>query len=207
MTAIGCDVSAFQPHVDWPGVAGSGRVFAFCKATQGVTYTSHVYTAQAAGAKAAGLLVGAYHFYSTQSTPADQMAHFFAVARGVDLDFPLAIDVEEQAHDPLGGVSAGEYADGVRACLDAMVSEGNRRPLMYCSPGFLARLPDRDFASVADLWVADYNPHLLLPHGFTTWRIWQTSGNRKIAGTEMDDDVYNGSENDLRAWLGAPLAP
>jgi GH25 family lysozyme M1 (1,4-beta-N-acetylmuramidase) len=134
------------------------------------------------------------------------MANFFRVARSLEfaLDLPLALDVEEQAHDPLGGVSAPEYADRVRACLDEMVSEGNRRPLMYCSPGFLARLPDRDFASVADLWVADYNPHLLLPHGFTTWRIWQTSGNRKIAGTEMDDDVFNGSEDELRAWCIYP---
>src|SRR5437868_13951686 len=58
----GIDVSHYQGTVTWADVRASGRRFAFCKATEGLTYTDPTFTTNWAGMRAAGLLRGAYHF-------------------------------------------------------------------------------------------------------------------------------------------------
>src|SRR5579864_9557685 len=58
----GLDVSAAQGRVDWGCVAGMGCRFAIIKCKQGNDGIDPRFAENVAGAKAAGLLVGAYHF-------------------------------------------------------------------------------------------------------------------------------------------------
>ena len=58
----GIDVSLYQKDVNWSQVFAAGNRFAFIKCSQGVTVTDPKFTANFDGAKAAGLLVGVYHF-------------------------------------------------------------------------------------------------------------------------------------------------
>lgn len=72
----GIDVSAWQPRIDWAKVVAAGHRFAYLKATEGERYVSPVYREQAAGAKAAGLLVGAYHFARPDADATDDADRF-----------------------------------------------------------------------------------------------------------------------------------
>jgi GH25 family lysozyme M1 (1,4-beta-N-acetylmuramidase) len=58
----GIDVSDWQRIVDWPAVAAAGCRFAVCKATEGARFADWTLARNWAGAKAAGLRHGAYHF-------------------------------------------------------------------------------------------------------------------------------------------------
>src|SRR5262245_41899661 len=58
----GIDVSHHQDLIDWPTVAASGKQFVFAKATEGRSFVDPMYAINKAGAEAAGLLFGAYHF-------------------------------------------------------------------------------------------------------------------------------------------------
>jgi len=76
----GVDVSSWQhpsdEPIDWLEVRAEGASFAMIKATQGDTYTNPWLKKDLAGARAAGLLVGAYHFYEVGVNPEVQSARF-----------------------------------------------------------------------------------------------------------------------------------
>jgi len=79
----GIDVSHWQGSIDWPTVAAAGKKFVFMKATESTDFVDPNYTANEAGAKAAGLLVGAYHYADPDTTPGDGAAeadHFLSIA-------------------------------------------------------------------------------------------------------------------------------
>src|SRR4051794_39461352 len=58
----GIDVSHWQGQIGWLQVGAAGFDFAFAKATGGTPYTDPTYEPNRAGAAAAGMKFGAYHF-------------------------------------------------------------------------------------------------------------------------------------------------
>jgi GH25 family lysozyme M1 (1,4-beta-N-acetylmuramidase) len=77
----GIDVSHFQGTINWSSVAAAGKQFAFAKATEGVTYVDPTVGTNTAGARAAGLLVGVYHFaHPDTNTAAAEAQHFLTAA-------------------------------------------------------------------------------------------------------------------------------
>src|SRR5512133_181864 len=77
----GVDVSHHQGPIDWPRVASEPHLaFAFIKATEGGDWTDPRFAANWRGARAAGLLVGAYHYFTFCRPPLDQARHFLATA-------------------------------------------------------------------------------------------------------------------------------
>src|SRR4051812_10065238 len=84
---LGIDVSNAQGSgINWASVKSSGGVyFAWAKATEGLTFNDADFTINAANAKAAGVIIGAYHFarydLHTGTSGADQeAAHFWSIA-------------------------------------------------------------------------------------------------------------------------------
>src|SRR5207302_823289 len=76
---LGIDVSHYQGTINWPAVFASGERFAFEKATEGVTYTDPKFVTNMLAGKAAGVLMGAYHFARPlNNSAADEAAHFLA---------------------------------------------------------------------------------------------------------------------------------
>src|SRR4051794_10450980 len=59
---LGLDVSQFQGVVDWNQVAASGKQFVFMRSSRTNLTKDPTFDTNSAGAKAAGLLVGPYHF-------------------------------------------------------------------------------------------------------------------------------------------------
>src|SRR5436305_11355084 len=60
---LGIDVSSYQGSgVNWSSVKASGRTFAWAKATEGVTINDSTFAGNENNGKAAGLIMGAYHF-------------------------------------------------------------------------------------------------------------------------------------------------
>ena len=60
---LGTDVSGYQPaSVDWTSATNGGVKFAWSKATEGTGYTNQNFASQVAGAVAAKVYIGAYHY-------------------------------------------------------------------------------------------------------------------------------------------------
>src|SRR5262249_34286320 len=75
-TTKGIDVSHYQGTIDWAAVNDGGIGFAFMKATEGLTFVDSTFAANWSGAKAHGVVRGAYHFFRPQDDGIQQ-ADFF----------------------------------------------------------------------------------------------------------------------------------
>src|SRR6476620_10656420 len=60
--ALGIDVSRFQNTINWTSVKGAGYTFAWAQATRGAYLTNVNFVANMVNAKAAGVIIGAYHY-------------------------------------------------------------------------------------------------------------------------------------------------
>src|SRR4051794_37554911 len=59
---LGIDVSSYQGNITWPNVAAAGISFAWAKATEGTGYQDAYFIGNQNNGKAAGVLMGAYHY-------------------------------------------------------------------------------------------------------------------------------------------------
>jgi lysozyme len=137
----GIDVFDGQGTIDWPRVAGAGVAFAFIKATQGTYDTQSTFASNWAGAGAAGVARGAYHFFDPTEDGAAQADHFLSVlaaAGAIDAELPPMLDVECPDGDAdclgtgaSGAATAASIAAGTWAFLGAVAQATGRAPLVY----------------------------------------------------------------------------
>jgi lysozyme len=217
MTVNGIDVSHLQGLVDWPMVVAAGNAFAFAKVSEGTGFHDPTFAINWKGAKAAGLLVGAYHFFHLEQDAATQAQTFLAAIAKVNGGSPVlgpgylpcVIDVE-----PRFGVnvpSPQDIAAGVRIWLTTVSQATGVPAMVYCSPGWWngAVAPAMPLPGCL-FWLAEYEEGLTapsLPKGVLDWTFWQNSGSARVSGVDanVDTDVFNGAKSDLAAL--ARLSP
>ena len=203
-TARGIDVSHYQGAVDWRAVKGAGICFAFAKATDGIAERDPCFGSNWREMKEAGIVRGAYHFFRAAQDATGQAQHFAQRLQQVTLeagDLPPVLDVEIT-----DGVDNQVLVDRVRTWLDAIEQELGRRPLIYTDHAFWsAHMTDR-FGHYP-LWIAAYEvDRPPLPEGWENWIFWQFSQKGQMSGVQGDVDLdrFNGSRDDLGAFLQSP---
>lgn len=192
----GIDVSDHQGTVDWNAVRQAGQIFAFVKATDGITWTDPEFATNWSGAKAAGLLRGAYHFYETNDDPADQANNFLSAVQLEPGDLPPVVDIETTK----SGQSAAQIVKDLQTWLDLVEQATGRVPIIYTNPSYWDSLGTSAFGRYP-LWVAEYGVSSpKLPSGWTSWTFWQFSESGTVAGISgsVDLDVFSGSLAELQ---------
>ena len=113
----GVDVSSWQhprgEEIDWHAVADAGYRFAIVKATQGVGYVNPWLARDLDDAFAAGLFLGAYHFFEAGVDAAEQARFMVHALMGRHLEVHAWLDYEVPVTN--GFAAAAE----VRTFLDA----------------------------------------------------------------------------------------
>ena len=84
----GLDVSHWEGTIDWKTVSAAGYKFAYTKATESTTYVDDTLKPNVEGANAAGIPIGAYHFYRLAADPKAQADFFLAKIKDLKLDLP-----------------------------------------------------------------------------------------------------------------------
>lgn len=201
---LGLDVSDHQPSVNWSKVASAGAQFAYVKATEGTGFVNRDFAAQYDGARAAGLIRGAYHFARpNKSGGAAQASYFVAHGGGWRSDgrtLPGALDIEYNP-TPHG---AECYGLSQRAMVSWIASfDGTYKaltsvwPVIYTTTGWWAKCTGDygGFARQDPLWIARYGAAAgTLPAGWSTYTFWQYASAGKFPG---DQDIFNGSSSQL----------
>jgi lysozyme len=180
----GIDVSHHQGAIDWEAVAEDGIDFAYLKATEGGDWVDSRYAENEAGASAAGLDVGAYHFFTNCRTGAEQAANFLATADVAALDLPPALDLEfagqcPDRHDP------AELRAEIETFIDIVEAEAQRPVVAYVLDDFDDRYQVRSTID-RPLWERSLFDR---PDG--AWLIWQYSNLATVDGIDgrVDLDV------------------
>jgi GH25 family lysozyme M1 (1,4-beta-N-acetylmuramidase) len=196
----GIDVSHHQDVIDWPFVAASGQRFVFAKATEGRAFVDPMYLINKAGAEAAGLLFGAYHFAQPDDRSNDPLVeadHFVDHALLHPGNLLPVLDIERT-----GGLSQDEVTAWILRWLDRVTERLGVRPIVYTSPGgWDARTGDTTAVAEAGytvLWVAHWgveSPRLPANDwNGNGWTFWQYTSQGSVPGIvgRVDLDWYQG---------------
>nr|DAL94698.1 MAG TPA: hypothetical protein [Caudoviricetes sp.] len=178
----GIDVSHYQGKPSWAQVAGSGKKFAYIKASQGTSYKDARFSYNAKYAKKVGLKIGAYHFadFTSVSEAKREAQHFWSVIKGKKLDLPPALDLEVNY--------AGK---NLVACMQAFLAEiehlTSKQAVLYSFANFYLNNLKGHYGN-RKLWYARYASH---PIGVSDYYIWQYSSSGSVPGISgrVDLDV------------------
>jgi lysozyme len=192
----GLDVSNWQGSIDWTKVKNSGKVFAFCKATEGTTYKDPWFATNWANMKKVGLIRGAYHFGHPGSDPIAQARFFVNTVKPTTGDLQLVLDLE---------VTDGKTPAQVWAWTQAFIGEIKRltgRPgIIYTGYYFWKdNVGNPNNNLNCPLWIAIYGPNPLVPSAWSTWSFWQYTSSGSVPGVSgnVDLDYFNGSLDQLK---------
>jgi lysozyme len=190
----GIDVSHYQGAVDWAAVAASGIRFAFVKATDGVEDIDPRFAHNWAGARDAGIVRGAYHFFRPSLDAREQAAHFRRVVVMDDLALPPALDVEVT-----DGLEPTALQAGIRTWLENVQAAYGCTPIVYTDPSFWRERVAADF-SAYPLWLACYAAEPEIPASWPAWTFWQhtDAGNVSTVAGRVDLNYCALSYEDLR---------
>lgn len=192
----GIDVSHHQGAIDWPAVAADDVAFAYLKASEGGDHRDRRFERNRRDARAAGLAVGAYHFFTWCKPGAEQARNFIAAAPPEADALPPALDLE------FGG-NCGRSPDGteLRRELDAylaLVEAAYGRPvLLYVTPEFLAA--HRHDLPARALW---RRAIVRAPDASARWTLWQYHNRGRVQGIDgpVDLNVFAGDAAAFAQW-------
>jgi lysozyme len=208
---LGIDVSHFQQNVDWPAVASGGIQFCFIKASEGANLPDPLFGANWAGAKAAGVLRGAYHFFRPKVAVQPQVDLFVRTVEQLELgDLPPVLDLEFPAD--WSGIALADRAPLALAWLTAVEAALGVTPIVYSAPAFVVEtLGDANALGRFPLWIAEYTskPAPLVPQPWQSWTFWQHNSQAQVTGVPrpVDHNKFQGSLADLQQMLfGAAAA-
>lgn len=142
MSDYGIDVSGYNTITSWAAVRGVGNSWAWAKATQAGGYTNPLFASQMTAGRAAGVVMGAYHFPDPRVSVAANVAHFVAVAHpqgAFDAGaFIPMLDLEGSAADGILWTAAAANSF-IRAFRDALrAATGQQLLCVYAAESWWA---------------------------------------------------------------------
>ena len=198
-TVTGMDVSYYEASIDWDAAHAAGIDFAFIRVSDGLQFIDPKFPAYWAGARAAGVIRGAYQFFRPSQDPIAQADLLLDRIGPIEPDdLPPVIDVEVS-----GGLSTAEVAARVRAWVAHVTEAIGRPPIIYAGLYSWHDLTGSADITTSPLWVAQYTsaPCPNIPTPWTRWMFWQhtaTGSVPGIPGATLDVNWFNGTLDDLR---------
>ena len=203
----GVDASHYQGQMNWNRIAEQGVTFAFLKATEGSGTVDDCFAENWKNARAAGLYVGAYHFFSFDSSAATQADNYCAVVPDVEDALPPVIDLEFYRSENLPDAEA--VRTNLRILLARMRGVYGKTPIIYttkkCWETYL-----KDAGLEYTLWIRSiFTPpsHDLTP----AWTFWQYNPRGMLDGYSggdvlIDLNIFRGTPEDFRSFAGYDIS-
>ncbi|MGW0207908.1 lysozyme [Streptomyces sp. NPDC003233] len=202
--AEGVDVASYEGAVDWPTLWSDGTTWAYTKATEGSSYTNPDFAQQYDGPYSVGMVRGAYHFATPDSSGGATQADYFLAHGGGWSDdgktLPGALDIEWNPYgDDCYGKSKSQMVGWIRDFLNRYKSRTGRNAVIYTATNWWTECTG-DYSGFGDnpLWIARYASSAgTLPSGWSSYTMWQYTSSGKTVG---DHDRFNGSTDRLKSF-------
>ncbi len=214
-TVDGIDVSHWQGDIDWTEVYAAGYRFAFAKASGGDDAPPQIiddhFVSNMTEGRAAGMLMGAYHYAYPQYNDAIDEAQFFVSIAGdyiTDGYLRPVLDIEE-----CDGVATADLSDWIHIWMETVNDETGVEPILYVNSNYARNHLDSSINQY-DLWIAlwrcdtDTPPSQEDTGEWDDWSFWQYygpsyCGDNSVPGIDgnVDLDVFNGDMLSLRTFV------
>ena len=190
MRSKGIDVSEHQGVIDWAKVAKDGVKFAVIRAGYGreLSQKDKYFERNYAGAKAAGIKVGAYWYsYANSAERGEQEARTcLKVLEGKHFELPIFFDQEYEKS--ILALSNKTRTDIVLKFLETVKGAG-RKVGLYSSTNFIATRLQANRLTAYPLWLAEYGSKL--HYTGKVWA-WQYTSKGRVAGIRGNVDCNHG---------------
>ncbi|RFB80694.1 GH25 family lysozyme [Methylovirgula sp. 4M-Z18] len=195
---VGVDVSHYQGDIDWPSLASSRVRFAYIKATEGSNLQDDHFQRNWASAAQAGVVRGAYHFFTLCSKAEDQAKNFIATVPSASDALPPMIDLETLG--PCGNKYVMKDPVAEIAKLQKLLADKyGRQPVLYVTDEFERTYLQGQFDD-KDIWVRSiqWPPNYRVQQ----WVIWQYHDHARRPGvaTDLDLNFFRGGDWAFDAW-------
>jgi lysozyme len=186
----GIDVSHHQGSIDWIRLAAQANVrFAIIKATEGGDHKDRRFAENWRAAKKAGIVRGAYHFFTFCRPGREQAQNMLATVPAEPDTLPIAIDLEFTGN--CGKVpTRDELIAQINAFLAELKGTYPGKPILYVDQRFFDQYLKANEASFPPhyLWLRSIAQE---PAGEDCghWSIWQFSDNGALDGIEGPVDL------------------
>ena len=199
---VGVDVSNHQGEIDWNVLTEQEIDFAFIKATEGSTFVDPYFKSNWDSAVATGIRVGAYHFFSFESSGENQAKSFCKNVPQLENMLPPVVDVEYYGEfKSKKDLDIPKIKEELRTFINILEKEYGMKPIIYCGLLYDSIIKG-DFTDY-DLWY----PSVYLPliKNKENLAFWQYSNNHILngyTGTQkfIDMNVYIGSEEEFAKY-------
>jgi GH25 family lysozyme M1 (1,4-beta-N-acetylmuramidase) len=200
----GLDVSSFQGNVNWSAAWANGARFAYTKATEGTYYTNPSFAQQYNGSFNVGMIRGAYHFATPDTTSGATQADFFvAHGGGWSRDGKTLPGLLDMEWDPYGaacyGLSTTSMVNWIVSFSNEYHARTTRWPVIYTATSWWSQCTGNrgDFSSTNPLMIAFYSSTPgPMPFNWGLQTIWQFADSGVFPG---DQDRFNGDITRVQA--------
>ncbi|MFD7814099.1 lysozyme [Streptomyces sp. NPDC059785] len=194
----GVDVSSHQGNVAWSTLWSSGVKWAYSKATEGTYYTNPYFAQQYNGSYNVGMIRGAYHFATPDTTSGATQANYFVDNGGGwskdGKTLPGVLDIE---WNPYGASCYGKTQSAMVSWISSFLTQYKARTgrdaVIYTATTWWTECTGNysGFATSNPLWIARYASSVgTLPAGWDFYTMWQYTSSGPTVG---DHDVFNGA--------------
>lgn len=199
----GVDVSSYQGEIDWQILSEQNIQFAFIKATEGSRFSDKKFSYNLSEALKTNLKVGAYHFFSYDSSGKSQADNFIKTVPKTENMLPPVIDVEFYGDKKENPPDKEKTTKELSVMIEALNEYYGLMPIIYVTEKSY-ELYIENLYNECDIWIRDvfFSPEL---SDGRSWTFWQYTDKAKLDGYSgeekyIDMNVFNGSKEDFARY-------
>lgn len=198
-STIGVDISSYQANVDMQKLREQNIEFVYIKATEGSSHQDEKFTVNRKNADKAGMLYGAYHFFSYGTPGSDQAENFIrTVGDSVKGQLLPVVDLEYYGDKEENPPAKEDVIRELNAFLNKLESEYGTKPMIYTRSDIYDKYLE-GYSDKYKMWISSlYTPISWNYKG--EWYIWQYLNRGTLEGYSggekyIDLNVLNSEKN------------
>lgn len=199
----GVDVSSYQGKIDWNVLSKQDIQFAFIKATEGSNYTDEKFTFNYEQAMKTNIHIGAYHFFSYDSSGSTQADNFIATVPKNKNMLPPVVDIEFYGDKEKDPPNKANVTKNLILLLEKLENYYGVKPIIYATQKSYKLYISGGYSDY-DIWIRDVYFKPTLPDE-QKWTFWQYTDKGQLDGYKgsekyIDINVFCGSQQDFDTY-------
>ncbi|MGN1480946.1 GH25 family lysozyme [Porcipelethomonas sp.] len=199
----GVDVSSYQGEIDWNVLEDQNIDFAFIKATEGSGYADSYFKSNFENASLTDIRIGAYHFFSFDSSGKTQAENFINTVPKTDNMLPPVIDLEYYGEYGVNPPDSDETRKNLQCMSDMLCDYYGMKPIIYVTDVTYERYI-KGYFQENDIWYRSIWKKAMLSDK-RKWTFWQYCNRGRLDGYEgaeqyIDLNVFSGSRTEFENY-------
>ena len=197
--AAGC-TAGYQGEIDFKELAKNDIDFCFIKATEGSSFVDKKFAQNYTNAQKTNLYIGAYHFFSFESSGKQQADHFIKNVGTINNMLPPVVDLEFYGDYFKNKPSKQDVQKELNDFLSAIYKHYKKTPIIYATKESYDDYLSGEYKEY-DIWIRNVINYPSLSDE-KKWTFWQYTNRARLNGYSgrekyIDVNVFNGTKEEF----------